>query len=255
MNKTSFQTKKNRFEIDKDAFEPAYLQLANILRMQISDGIFKPGDLLPSEAQLVRLYRISPMTVRRSINLLSDEGVVTTEQGKGTFVRGLELRTAIFDLHELQDLVAGSKAGDVKILDARIIPADEHIARKLDIPSSKPTIYIRRLFKQEGQPVFYHRAYLLYDPSRPIVEAEMDVTSLKGLFLHSDNTLLKRGQLTIDSTLMKADEAELLQTPLPASAFYLEHLFYDFDDRPVSWGWFIFRSGSLHFSTQLGINI
>ena len=255
MNKESRPAPKDNYAINKDSYEPAYLQLANILRRQIAEGSFRPGDLLPSEAQLVRRYGISPMTVRRSINLLADEGVVSTEQGRGTFVKPLELSAAIFDLQDLQDLVARGTSADVKLLDVRIVSADERTASKLEIKEGAPTIYIRRLFLQEGKPVFYHRAYLVYDPSRPIVEAEMDVTSLKGLFSHSDSTLLKRGQLTIDAALMNAEEAELLQTSLPAAAFNLEHLFYDFTDRPVSWGWFIFPSDRLHFTTHVGIYI
>lgn len=255
MNREKRQVQKDQYQIDKDSYEPAYLQLANILRKQISGGAFRPGDLLPSEAQLVRLYGISPMTVRRSINLLSDEGIVSTEQGRGTFVRPLELSAAIFDLQDLQDLVSSGTAADVKLLDVRIISANDRTARKLDIAPGAPTIYIRRLFRQDGEPIFYHRAYLVYDPSRPIVEAEMDVTSLQGLFTHSDNTLLKRGLLTIDAALMNAEEAELLQSELPAAAFYLEHLFFDFKDRPVSWGWFIFRSDRLHFTTKVGLQV
>ena len=247
--------KKSQYLVDKESYEPAYLQLANILMRQISEGVYRPGDLLPSEAQLVRLHGISPMTVRRSINLLSDKGVVIAEQGKGTFVKHLELSSAKFDLQELQDLLSNGEDADVKLLDVVVTMANERIANKLKIPLNAPTIYIRRLFKENGQPIFYHRAYLVYDPRRPIVEAEMDVTTLKGLFMHNENTLLKRGQLTIDSVMMNEEEAELLHTSIPSAAFLLEHLFLDFNDRPVSWGWFIFRSDSLHFTTQVGINI
>jgi GntR family transcriptional regulator len=240
-------------QIDRDSPEPAYSQLANILRRQIAEGTFRPGDQLPSEAQLCRRFGISPMTVRRTINLLADQGVVSTAQGRGTFVKPLELSTAIFELKELQDLFSNVTAADVKLLDVRVVSADERAARKLNIAVGDPTIYIRRLYTSEGEPVFYHRAYLIYDPTRPIVEAELDVTSLQGLFAHGDNTLLKRGQLNIEAVLMNAEEAELLQSPTPAPAFYLEHLFFDFDECPLSWGWFIFRSDQLRFSTQVGI--
>lgn len=240
-------------QIDRDAYEPAYAQLANILRRQIAEGAFRPGDQLPSEAQLCRTYGISPMTVRRSINLLSDQGVVSTAQGRGTFVRPLELGTAVFDLQELQDLFQNEVDTSVRLLDVRVVSADERMARKLDLCEGDNAIYIRRLFTRQGQPIFYHRAYLIYDPTRPIVEAEMDVTSLQGLFANAGNHLLKRGQLTIESTLMNEEEAKILQANLPAAAFFLEHLFYDFDERPISWGWFVFRSDHLRFTTQIGI--
>jgi len=241
--------------IDRQSSEPAYAQLANIIRRQIAEGAFRPGDQLPSEAQLCRRYGISPMTVRRSINLLADQDVVNTVQGRGTFVKPLELSTASFDLKNLQDLFSNGSATDIKLLDVRVVSADERAARKLAIAEGDPTIYIRRLFTRDGQPVFYHRAYLIYDPTRPIVEAEMDVTSLQGLFAYADNSLLKRGQLNIDAALLNPEEAELLQSHYPAAAFYLEHLFYDYEDRPISWGWFIFRSDHLHFTTQVGIEV
>ena len=69
------------------------------------------------------------------------------------------------------------------------------------------------------------------------------------LFADVDNKMLKHGQLTIESTLMTEEEAKLLDSSLPSAAFYLEHLFYDFNDRPISWGWFIFPSDQLHFTT------
>ena len=243
----------DQYKIDRDSYEPAYVQLAKILRRQIAEGAYRPGDQLPSEAQLCRRYGISPMTVRRTINLLSDQDIVNTAQGRGTFVKPLELGTANFDLGELQDLFLDSATAGVNLLDARIVSADERTARKLRLTEGDPTIYIRRLFTREEKPIFYHRAYLVFDPTRPIVEAEMDVTTLRGLFTSEENTLLKRGKLTIEATLMNEEEATILQTPLPAAAFYLEHLFYDFENCPISWGWFIFRSEHLHFHTQVGI--
>lgn len=239
--------------IDRQAQEPAYVQLANILRRQIATGGFRPGDQLPSESQLCRAYDISPMTVRRTINLLADQGVVSTAQGKGTFVRPLELATAVFDLQALLALFQDDADTHVKLLDARIVSADERTARKLGVAVGAPTIYIRRLLTRGGKPIFYHRAYLVYDPKRPIVEAEIDVTSLQGLFANVDNALLKRGGLTIEAALLNDEEARILQVPLPAAAFYLEHLFYDFADQPISWGWFIFHSSQLRFTTQIGL--
>ena len=240
--------------IDRDAYEPAYVQLANILRRQISEGLFRPGDQLPSEAQLCRRYEVSPMTVRRSINLLADQAVVSTAQGRGTFVKSLELSTATFDLHELQAFFSDQANTVIKLLDVRIISADQATADKLNLNLGDNAIYIRRLLTKDDRPLFYHREYLIYDPTCPIVEAEMDVTSLQGLFANVDNTMLKRGELTVRAALMNEEEATILQVSLPAAAFWLEHIFYDFDNRPISVGWFICHSDHLRFSTKVGID-
>jgi DNA-binding GntR family transcriptional regulator len=239
--------------IDRDSYEPAYAQLANILRRQVAAGVFRPGDQLPSEAMLCQSYQVSPMTVRRTINLLAEEGVVSAIQGRGTFVKPLELGRAAFGLQELQDLF-DDPAMAVKLLDARIVPSDERTARKLNLPVGDKAIYIRRLLTINSEPAFYHREYLIYDPARPIVEAETEVTALRGLFDGTGSAILKRGELSVEACLLNEDEANILQTPLPMAAFYLEHLFYDFNDCPVSWGWFICRSDCLRFSTSVGIS-
>lgn len=241
------------YKIDRSAYEPAYVQLANILRRQIADGVYRAEDRLPSEAQLCERYGVSPMTVRRSINLLADQDVVTTAQGRGTFVKAMEISTATFQLPPLTDLLGEVEERDIHVLDAHIVSAGARVARKLGLQKGDKTIYLRRLLTKEDAPIFYHRAYLRYDPRQPIVEAEMDVTSLQGLFANSDNTLLKFGELTIEVTAVDSEEAELLGIPVQSPAFHLEHLFYDFDDKPMSWGWFIWRGDQLRLRTTVGI--
>lgn len=250
---TSIDRSPESNTIDRDAFEPAYSQLANILKAQIVAGAFRPGDQLPSEAQLCRTYGVSPMTVRRSINLLADQDVVSTAQGRGTFVRRLQFGTAAFDLSELHSMFSDDDTTSVKLLDARIVAAHQRAADKLAVSVGDNVIYIRRLLIVEDRPAFYHREYLLYDPRRPIVESEMEITSLSGLFSGSGSAIVKRADLAINATLMNEEEAGLLKIQLPAAAFFLEHIFYDFDDRPISWGWFIAGSERLHFTTTVGI--
>ena len=138
--------------IDRDSYEPAYAQLVRILLGQIAAGEFRPGDRLPSEAQLCERYGVSPMTVRRVVNILATQGVVTAEQGRGTFVRPLELGTATFDLDRLQQLFRNEGESTVKLLEAHITSAAERTARKLAIETGDRTVFIRRLIFQGDEP-------------------------------------------------------------------------------------------------------
>lgn len=239
--------------IDRNSYEPAYAQLVRILLGRIAAGEFRPGDRLPSEAQLCECYGVSPMTVRRVINILADRGVVIAEQGRGTFVKPLELSTATFDLDRLQQLFREGQS-TVKLLEARITSATERTARKLAINVGDRTVFIRRLiFEGGGDPVLLHREHVIYDPTRPLIEAEMEVTALRGLFSGGSGSDLKRGDLAIDATVLTEEEATLLHSEVGAPAFRLEHTFYDFDDRPVSWGWFICSGDRLRFTATIGI--
>jgi GntR family transcriptional regulator len=239
--------------IDRTSYEPAYAQLVGILRRQIAAGVFRPGDRLPSEAQICSRYGVSPMTVRRVVNILVDQGVVIAEQGRGTFVRPLELGTAVFDLDGLQHLFRGEGRATVKLLEARITSASERTARKLAIETGERTVFIRRLIYQGDEPMLLHREHVICDPTRPVVEAELEVTALYGLFSGGGESTLKRGDLTIDPTALTEEEAGILHAQVGAAAFRLEHIFYDFDDRPVSWGWFVCPGDRLRFTATVGL--
>jgi GntR family transcriptional regulator len=239
--------------IDRDSYEPAYAQLVNILRGQIASGEYRPGSRLPSEAQLCREYEVSPMTVRRAINVLLEQRVVVTTQGKGTFVKPLGLGTGTFGLEELTGLLEGEGTTVVRLLQASILPADERIARKLSVAVGAQTIYLRRLLLKEQDPILYHQEYLVYDPKRPIVEAEMEVTSLRGLFAGTGESDFKGGVLTIEATTLTAEEAKLLAGKPGQPAFRVAHRFYDFSDRPGSWGWFICRGDRIRFQATVGM--
>jgi GntR family transcriptional regulator len=63
-----------------------YQEIADRLRDQIDNGTLQPGDRLPSEPDLVKMFDASRNTVRLAIALLTNQGLVVTRQGLGTFV-------------------------------------------------------------------------------------------------------------------------------------------------------------------------
>ncbi len=73
-------------EIDHQAGEPVWSQLAGILRRQIERGDIAPGKLLPSISMLMQTYGVSDGTVKRAIGALRDEGLVETVPGRGSYV-------------------------------------------------------------------------------------------------------------------------------------------------------------------------
>jgi DNA-binding GntR family transcriptional regulator len=64
-----------------------YHRLAAELRREIQDGVYAPGDQLPSETQLVERFKVSQPTVRAAVAVLRAEGLVESVHGRGTFVR------------------------------------------------------------------------------------------------------------------------------------------------------------------------
>ena len=239
-------------KVDHNSYEPSYAQVVRILQEQIAVGKLRPGDRLPSESQLCAHHGVSRMTIRRAINILVEQGAVITKQGQGTFIKPMQFWAATFSLGQLQNLLSDESGIRIKILEASIRFARGRVTRKMAMKERQRMLFIRRLILSRGKPIMYHREYLVYDPSRPIVESELEVTSLRGLFEGTGNSFIKRSVVSIEATVLKDEEAQLLQAPVATAAFNLEHLFYDFEDRPVSWGWFICPAANLRFTAIVG---
>jgi len=238
--------------IDRSSFEPPYAQVARGVRERIVKGEYRAGDRLPSEAELCAMYGVSRMTARRAVTLLAKDGVVFTENGRGTFVKAPELGAATFDLGSLRRLVDDA-ATTVKIGEARIVPASPRVCRKLAVDPDSPVVAIKRIVSSAGAPVFYHSEYLVFDPRRPLVEAEYGVTALRDLLANAGQSGFKYGRLELHASTLTATEASYLGEEPGVPAWVIEHLFFDFEDRPVSWGRFIGRSDRLDFSTTVGM--
>ncbi len=75
------------------AAEPKYIQVANIIRQNILDGIWHEGDAIPPEKILCSRFNIARGTMRQALQILENEGYLVREQGRGTFIRLVDHRT------------------------------------------------------------------------------------------------------------------------------------------------------------------
>lgn len=75
-----------RPQLDKDARDPLYEQLAELIRAQILSGEIPAGRRVPSMRELTQEHGISHRTVDSAMQLLKAEGLIETEAGKGLYV-------------------------------------------------------------------------------------------------------------------------------------------------------------------------
>ena len=65
---------------------PLYKQIVRALSDSIANGTYRPGDKLPTEAELIEQFGVSRITVRSAIKEMEDAWLVERARGKGTFV-------------------------------------------------------------------------------------------------------------------------------------------------------------------------
>ena len=83
--------------------EPQYVRVKNHLRQGIASGRWVAGDLLPSEADLVALFKVSRMTVNRALRELYQDGLIQRLQGVGTFVAELHRLSSTLTVRDLAE--------------------------------------------------------------------------------------------------------------------------------------------------------
>jgi len=76
----------DRLVIDLRSAEPSYQQLARQLRDRIRSGVYEPGGPLPSITYLTGETGLAVNTVRRAVEVLTEEGYAVTVPGRGTYV-------------------------------------------------------------------------------------------------------------------------------------------------------------------------
>lgn len=91
-----------------DSHVPKYAQIADIFRQRIARGVWSKGFRLPANELLATEFGVSRVTIRQAVELLSRDGVIEAQQGRGTFVTGtlkqdrwLKVETTLSDLAEV----------------------------------------------------------------------------------------------------------------------------------------------------------
>ena len=72
--------------IDLRSDIPIYLQIVEGVRQQLASGELKPGDQLPTVRALASDLRINFNTVSRAYRILDEAGIISTQQGRGTYI-------------------------------------------------------------------------------------------------------------------------------------------------------------------------
>ncbi|WP_336212891.1 GntR family transcriptional regulator [Enterobacter sp. P82] len=134
--------------------KPMYRQIADALREQINAGELKPGDALPTESSLQDAFSVSRVTVRQALKLLTEEHIIESIQGSGSYVKEERVNYDIYQLTGFYEKLADRNVdthSDVKTFE--VIKADEKLAEKLNIRPDDNVWHIKRVRFIKQKPV------------------------------------------------------------------------------------------------------
>ncbi|RYF73461.1 MAG: GntR family transcriptional regulator, partial [Comamonadaceae bacterium] len=130
---------------------PRYLQMADLLRQRIGRGVWAQGDRLPSLETLSAEFGVARVTMRQAIELLARDGLVSPQQGRGTFVTALPARDrwlgVVTTLDELSRMYRDTDPQIVNIDESTLPPALHEGEGR---PAERYT-FMRRVHSRDGQ--------------------------------------------------------------------------------------------------------
>ncbi|MFZ5100101.1 GntR family transcriptional regulator [Enterobacter roggenkampii] len=134
--------------------KPMYRQIADALREKISAGELKPGDPLPTESSLQEAFNVSRVTVRQALKLLTEEQIVESIQGSGTYVKEERVNYDIYQLTGFYEKLADRNVdthSEVSIFE--VLKADAKLAEKLNLSHDDKVWHVKRVRFIKQKPV------------------------------------------------------------------------------------------------------
>lgn len=145
-----------------DLSEPIYLQVARVLRERIAAGQWPENFQLPSEPELARELGISRGTLRRSLEILLKEKLITKTHGRGTFVSPSPLPGALVSQMRTlaEELAVHGIEFQTKTISAEAVPAGVKIAKKLQVETEDLVFSLCRIRFDEQSPIAVIHNYI-----------------------------------------------------------------------------------------------
>lgn len=140
---------------------PQYRKVYEILRRHIVDGVYKEGDLLPSENELCVIYSITRPTVRQALAALVNDGYIRKQQGKGSIVHALPKGIGILSIAGTTSAFGGKNL-ETKIIAKPFVCkwGEDFFFRLSKTEIESGCIKMERLRLYQGKPIFYDINYL-----------------------------------------------------------------------------------------------
>ncbi|HEC23233.1 MAG TPA: GntR family transcriptional regulator [Chloroflexi bacterium] len=220
--------------INRNSKLPYYYQLYEILRGQILRGEWQPGQMLPTETELLEQYQVSRATVRQALDMLVNEGLIYRQRGRGTFVSHPTIEQGLSRIISFTEDMRqrGLKPGTV-VLAARIVPAPEEIAVSLQIEPGDELANLVRLRLADGEPMSIEDSYLVHRYCPGILSRDYAKNSLRQVLEMEYGLRLVYARQKIRAVAASRELAEKLSVSENDALLYIERISYTDREIPV----------------------
>src|SRR3954454_8806181 len=244
-------TKRSAALGDTDEGAPLHSRVREAIRRQVRNGeLVDESGRLMTEAELVKHFGVSRITIRNAIQPLVAEGIFSRERGRGTFLRSNEPERWAGRLMGFSEILkdVGQEPG------ARIV--SQGMTNRMDIAvrealRERAVFELKRLRLADGSPIAIEHAS--FPPDIGLELEKRDLTSIVMYrVLEGDLALeIADATQTISATLADKDAAKLLDVKMRSALISLERLTTSSDGRPLEFLRAVYLPEHFRFTVHL----
>lgn len=246
---------KQIFKLDKNSPVPMYFQIKQEIIKAIKNELYQTGDQLPTELEFCRELDISRPTIRQAFQELINEGYITRQKAKGTFVSKPKVDGFFFkklasyneEMHQL------GLAPSTNVLFNEIEAANEEVAKHLQIKKDAPVFHLIRLRFADNEPMVYVNTYVPYEKFKNIDKEDFSnmQTSLYELMKNKYQMPIAYVDRTIEASIATSDISSLLQINEGQPIYTVTTLAYNSNDEPTEYSIAKYRGDRNKFTIRL----
>src|SRR3984957_4644890 len=231
---------------------PLYESVESALAAGIADGTMPPETQLPPEEGLIERFKVSRTTVRKAIQNLIERGLVEVRRGKGTFVTQPRITQELTELTGfVEDMQVLGRNPTARLLDKRILAADQTVAHHLALAPGTLVVRLRRVRLADGVAMSFDETYLPRELGEKIAEHDLAAEPVFALLETRYDTPLVEAEYKLEAAAADPVAAQALQVSAGSPIFLIERTSYTTGNRPVDYERLHYRGDLIRFVTRL----
>jgi GntR family transcriptional regulator len=229
------------------SYAPRYREIEQALRSRISG--LRPGQRLPSDADLCAEFGVSRMTARHAMAQLAEEGLVRRDPGRGTFVAEPPThRRANFLMTFSHEMRRQGRQPSSRIVQRIVRPPTDGERSELRVAPGAEVVDLRRVRLADGRAVAVERAVLATRCIETVLDADLEMGSLHEALIR-DGMVPSHGKSSIRAEAATRDDAVLLGVATGEPMLVERRLIFDQRGRPIE------RTESRYAADRYGLNV
>lgn len=218
--------------LDTQESTPLYQQIIDSLYSDISNGVYKKGEKLPTEQELSKKYGVSRVTVRNALAELTSQGLLSRQKGRGTFVTSEKISRSISGVHSFSEICRsiGTTPG-AKVIKCTIEDATDEDIAALILPEGSSVVVVERIRYSDDVPVSLEISRFP-ETFTFLLQEDLNNCSMFELLKTKYNIGFENSEKTIELTYASHQLAIYLQVPFNHPLILISSISRDLSGTP-----------------------